>query len=101
PGRVRHFIRRTDTVRRGASGRAFASHAKLRRSERLRPSSTWPTAFRRRARPAMTTKLDKTLRREILIDREPWVVTLTPAGIKLTRKGRRKGLELEWKPLVN
>jgi hypothetical protein len=49
----------------------------------------------------MTTRLEKPLRREVRIDREPWVVTLTPAGIKLTRKGRRKGLELEWKALAN
>jgi hypothetical protein len=49
----------------------------------------------------MTTKLQKPLRREILISREPWVVTITPAGLKLTPKGRRKGVELEWKALVS
>jgi hypothetical protein len=48
----------------------------------------------------MTTKLDRPLRREVMIGREPWVVTITTAGLKLTRKGRRKGLELEWKGLV-
>jgi hypothetical protein len=49
----------------------------------------------------MTTKLEKALRREVTISREPWVVTITPTGLKLTRKGRRKGLELEWKSLVS
>lgn len=50
---------------------------------------------------AMTTKLEKPLRREILINRDPWVVTIAPAGLKLTRKGRRKGVELQWKALVS
>ncbi len=49
----------------------------------------------------MTTKLEKPLRREVLIDRDPWVVTIDPDGFKLTRKGRRKGVELEWKALVS
>ena len=49
----------------------------------------------------MTTKLDKNLRREVKIAGEPWVVTISPGGLKLTRKGRRKGIELEWKGLVS
>ena len=49
----------------------------------------------------MTTKLDRPLRREVTIADEPWVVTLTPDGLKLTRKGHRKGLELAWKALVS
>ena len=49
----------------------------------------------------MVTKLLKPLRREVRIDREAWVITLTPAGLKLTRKGRRKGVELAWKALVS
>ena len=49
----------------------------------------------------MTTKLDKQLRREVKIAGEPWVITITPQLLKLTRKGRRKGIELEWKALVS
>lgn len=49
----------------------------------------------------MTTKLEKPLRREIVIRSEPWVVTITPTHVKLTRKGRRKGVELEWDGIVN
>ncbi len=49
----------------------------------------------------MTTKLEKALRREVTIDREPYVVTITPTGLKLTRKGRRKGVELDWKGLAS
>ena len=49
----------------------------------------------------MITKLDKELRREILIGKQAYVVTLSPLGIKLTPKGRRKGYELAWESLVS
>jgi hypothetical protein len=49
----------------------------------------------------MTTKLEKALKREIEIDGEPFVVTITPDGLKLTPKGKRKGQELTWKDLVS
>lgn len=40
------------------------------------------------------TPLDKTLRRALHIDGVDYVVTLTPEALKLTRKGRRLGIEL-------
>ena len=46
------------------------------------------------------TKLEKELKREIVIDDNPYVVTISPQGLKLTEKGRRKGQELAWKDLV-
>lgn len=49
----------------------------------------------------MTTKLEKPLKREIVIDGEPYVVTIDPQGVKVTAKGKRKGQELAWKALVN
>jgi hypothetical protein len=49
----------------------------------------------------MPTKLEKPLKRELLIDGEPYVLTITPDGLKLTRKGRRIGLELTWKDLAS
>jgi len=49
----------------------------------------------------MTTKLEKELKREIQIDAEPYTVTLSPVGLKLVPKGRRKGYELAWKDLVS
>jgi hypothetical protein len=49
----------------------------------------------------MTTKLEKSLKREISIKGKPYVVTLTPEGLKLTAKGRRKGQELAWKDLIS
>jgi hypothetical protein len=49
----------------------------------------------------MTTKLDKVLKREIDIDGEAYIVAISPEGLKLTVKGRRKGQELAWKDLVS
>jgi hypothetical protein len=49
----------------------------------------------------MTTKLEKQLRREVKIGGQAWVITITPQNLKLTQKGRRKGIELEWKDLVS
>jgi hypothetical protein len=49
----------------------------------------------------MTTKLEKPLKREIDVDGEAYVLTVSPEGLKLVRKGKRKGLELAWKDLVS
>lgn len=49
----------------------------------------------------MTTKLEKVLKREIDIDGEPYIVTLSPEGLKVTAKGKRKGQELAWKDLIS
>ena len=49
----------------------------------------------------MATKLQKALRREISIKRDSYVVTISPDGLKLTAKGKRKGIELAWTDLVS
>jgi hypothetical protein len=49
----------------------------------------------------MATKLDKQLKREIDVDGKPYMLTISPEGLKLTEKGKRKGQELAWKDLVN
>src|SRR5215470_16406069 len=49
----------------------------------------------------MTTLLDKTLKREVRIRDRAYIVTISPLTLKLTPKGRRKGLELNWEALVN
>jgi hypothetical protein len=49
----------------------------------------------------MATKLDKTLKREIDIDGQPYMLTIDPAGMKLVPKGTRNGLELAWKALIS
>ena len=49
----------------------------------------------------MATKLDKSLKREIEIDGKPYMLTLSPDGMKLVPKGKRNGLEIAWKDLVS
>lgn len=49
----------------------------------------------------MATKLEKPLKREVQIDGNPYMLTLTPEGLKLVPKGKRNGLELAWKALVS
>jgi hypothetical protein len=46
------------------------------------------------------TKLDKPLRREIEINGEAHVVVISPEGLKLTGKGKRRGHEFSWADLV-
>jgi hypothetical protein len=49
----------------------------------------------------MATKLDKALKREVDIEGKPYMVTLSPDGLKIVEKGHRKGQELVWKDLVS
>jgi hypothetical protein len=49
----------------------------------------------------MTTPLTKALKREVQIKGRPFVVTLSPEGIAVTVKGKRKGQELRWQDLVS
>lgn len=49
----------------------------------------------------MTTKLDGDLKREVMIGGHAYTVTLSPTGLTLAMKGRRKGLDLKWVDLVN
>jgi len=47
----------------------------------------------------MATKLDKTIKREIEMDGQAYMVTISPDGVKLTQKGFRKGREMSWRSL--
>jgi hypothetical protein len=49
----------------------------------------------------MATKLDKPLKREIQVAGEPYVLTISPDGLKLVPKGKRKGQELAWDALLS
>jgi hypothetical protein len=49
----------------------------------------------------VTTKLDKPLKRELIISGHAYVVTLSPEGITLVLKGKRKGYELDWESFVS
>ncbi len=49
----------------------------------------------------MTTPLDKTLRRQITVKGQDYIIALSPEGLKITLKGKRKGLELSWNALIS
>jgi hypothetical protein len=44
----------------------------------------------------MTTKLEKPIKRELEHAGVMYTVTVTPDGIKIVEKGKRKGRELSW-----
>jgi hypothetical protein len=46
------------------------------------------------------TKLEKPLRREVDINGEAHVLVISPEGLKLTVKGKRRGQEISWVDLV-
>ena len=48
----------------------------------------------------MTTKLEKPIRREVVINDRAYTLTIDPAGLKLVEKGHRKGRELQWQELL-
>ena len=48
----------------------------------------------------MTTKLEKPLKREVMVDGRAYTVTIAPDGIKVVEKGKRKGHELSWQSIV-
>jgi len=48
----------------------------------------------------MTTKLERPLKREIVVDDKPFTLTIDANGLKLVEKGRRNGQELTWKQVL-
>lgn len=49
----------------------------------------------------MATVLDKPLKREIEIDGQSYMLTITPDGVKITLKGKRIGREMSWRDLLS
>jgi hypothetical protein len=49
----------------------------------------------------MTTKLNSPLKRELAIGKESYILTISPEGLKLVRKGKRNGYEMAWTSLVS
>jgi hypothetical protein len=47
------------------------------------------------------TKLDKPIRRELLVGDKSYTLMIDPTGLKLTEKGRRKGIELKWAQVID
>jgi len=48
----------------------------------------------------MATKLEKPLKRELAIGDQPYMITISPDGLKIVPKGKRNGLELTWKGIL-
>jgi hypothetical protein len=48
----------------------------------------------------MATKLDKALKREVDVNGVTFTVTLSPDGLRIVEKGKRKGTELTWEQLL-
>jgi hypothetical protein len=49
----------------------------------------------------MTTKLDKSIKRELDLDGKLYTVTIAPDGIKVVEKGKRKGQEIPWRSIIS
>lgn len=48
----------------------------------------------------MTTILDRSLAREVLIEGHAFKVTMSPTGVRITEKGHRKGTEVTWDTIL-
>lgn len=48
----------------------------------------------------MPLPLDRTLKREITLGGEPYTVTISALGVRLVRKGFRKGVAVSWRRLL-
>ncbi|HEY7768974.1 hypothetical protein [Longimicrobium sp.] len=49
----------------------------------------------------MATKLDKPIKRELDIEGITYTVTISPDGVQVVQKGKRKGLSVSWTSFVN
>ena len=48
----------------------------------------------------MATKLEKPLKREVQINDAPYMLTISPEGLKIVPKGKRNGIEVSWKSIL-
>jgi len=49
----------------------------------------------------MTTALDRPIKRELELDGTRYTLTISPEGIKVTEKGKRKGQEITWRDIIS
>jgi len=49
----------------------------------------------------MATKLDKVLKRELEIDGQAYIAAISPEGVKVKEKGKRKGREISWRAIIS
>lgn len=50
---------------------------------------------------AMTTKLDKPIKRELEHAGVVYTVTISPDGIRVVEKGKRKGRDVAWATIIS
>ena len=49
----------------------------------------------------MATKLDKAIKRELEVGGVTYTIVISPDGIRVTEKGKRRGRELSWPSIVS
>lgn len=49
----------------------------------------------------MPVRLEKPLKREIVVDDAIFTITISPEGVKVVPKGKRKGQELTWRSIIS
>jgi len=49
----------------------------------------------------MATRLDKTIKRELELAGQIYTVSMSPQGVKIVQKGKRKGHEMSWETLLS
>ena len=49
----------------------------------------------------MATKLDKPIKRELEHKGMLYTVTISPDGVRVVEKGKRKGRELSWESIIS
>ena len=49
----------------------------------------------------MAVKLEKTIKRELELEGRTYTVAISPEGVKVTEKGKRKGREISWRAIVS
>jgi hypothetical protein len=49
----------------------------------------------------MATKLDKPIKRELEHKGTLYTVTISPDGVRVVEKGKRKGRELSWESIIS
>ena len=49
----------------------------------------------------MTAKLEGLIKRELELEGKLYTVTMSPEGVKIAPKGKRKGREISWETLLS
>jgi hypothetical protein len=49
----------------------------------------------------MTAKLDSLIKRELTLGDDTYTVSMSPEGVRIAPKGKRKGREISWETLLS